>query len=240
MNWNAAHSLVRKAVLLPVDWESGSAPDLSGRAQAVINEQLGVCDLLVGVFWTRLGTPTGTSPSGTAEEIDRHLERGRPVMLYFCNRDVPRSADREQFDAVFEAERRYRALGVTWAYSTQEELAGTLRHHLDIHMNKLLAKVNSVPAAASATPDALSEIAWQLLEEAAKDRTGLVLVYSSNGSKAVQTHGKLLCDGSNARESARWVAALEALVSARLVTQRDLKGQSFAVTEQGYRAIESR
>jgi hypothetical protein len=27
-------------------------------------------DILMGVFWTRLGTPTGKAPSGTVEEIE--------------------------------------------------------------------------------------------------------------------------------------------------------------------------
>ena len=58
------------------------------RPQAIINKQiLGGCDLLVGVFWTRLGTETGAYQSGTVEEIAEHLKAGKPAMLYFS--DVP-------------------------------------------------------------------------------------------------------------------------------------------------------
>ncbi|MFH0808929.1 MAG: DUF4062 domain-containing protein, partial [Pseudomonadota bacterium] len=58
--WNAVHSRNRKIVLLPVGWESHSSPEMGGRPQEIINRQvLDKCDLLVGVFWTRLGTETG-------------------------------------------------------------------------------------------------------------------------------------------------------------------------------------
>lgn len=57
--WNAIHSRSRSQVLLPLAWESNSAPALGSRAQDVINRQLTKdSDLIVAVFWTRLGTPT--------------------------------------------------------------------------------------------------------------------------------------------------------------------------------------
>ena len=72
--WNAIFARANKHVLLPVKWETHSASDLGARAQQQINDRvLKFCDLLVGIFWTRLGTPTGESESGTAEEIKEHL-----------------------------------------------------------------------------------------------------------------------------------------------------------------------
>jgi hypothetical protein len=38
---------------------------------------------LIGIFWTRIGSPTGVSDSGTLEEIERVAKAGKPVMLYF-------------------------------------------------------------------------------------------------------------------------------------------------------------
>ena len=37
--------------------------------------------MAVGVFWTRVGTPTAESESGTAEEMVRVGDAGKPVML---------------------------------------------------------------------------------------------------------------------------------------------------------------
>ncbi|MFM6281891.1 MAG: DUF4062 domain-containing protein, partial [Dolichospermum sp.] len=69
--WNAMHSETMKIVLLPIGWETDATPDLRERGQAVINRQLvDNCDLLIGVFWTRIGTPTPEAESGTVEEIE--------------------------------------------------------------------------------------------------------------------------------------------------------------------------
>jgi hypothetical protein len=68
--WNSLHALDTKIVLLPVGWETDATPDLQARGQEIINHQLvDTCDLLIGIFWTRLGTPTLAAESGTAEEI---------------------------------------------------------------------------------------------------------------------------------------------------------------------------
>src|ERR1700722_16239806 len=73
--WNAVNASGAEVVLMPVKWETHSAPLLGGRPQAIINEQLVKdCDMLVGVFWTRIGTNTGVSVSGTAEEIEQFVE----------------------------------------------------------------------------------------------------------------------------------------------------------------------
>ena len=67
-DWNDVHSFQRGVVLMPVGWDTQSSPDLSGRPQELINSRvLQQCELLVGIFWTRLGTPTGEEESGTVE-----------------------------------------------------------------------------------------------------------------------------------------------------------------------------
>ena len=55
--------------------------------RAWLNDQLvDRCDILVGMFWTKLGTSTGVAASGTVEEIDRFVAAGKPAMLYFSRR----------------------------------------------------------------------------------------------------------------------------------------------------------
>nr|WP_321364388.1 hypothetical protein [uncultured Celeribacter sp.] len=84
---------------LPLMWENSVAPELGGRAQGIINKSvLEKADLVVGVFWTRIGTPTGEHESGTVEEIKEHHKAGRPVSVYFCRRPVePDSVEPEQY-----------------------------------------------------------------------------------------------------------------------------------------------
>jgi hypothetical protein len=87
--WNAVNANSKKIVLLPVGWETHSSPEMGATAQTIINRQvLSKCDLLVGVFWTRIGTATEHHLSGTVEEIEEHVSAGRPAMLYFSSQPV--------------------------------------------------------------------------------------------------------------------------------------------------------
>lgn len=82
--WNAVHSLTRNIVLLPIGWESHSSPEMGASAQTIINNQvLDKCDLLIGVFWTRIGTATSEYSSGTVEEIEKHINTGNQQCCIF-------------------------------------------------------------------------------------------------------------------------------------------------------------
>lgn len=89
-HWNKLHSEAEGITLLPKRWETDATPDLNGEnAQVIVNRQIvDGCDLLIGIFWTKLGTPTGRSDSGTAEEIERVRSAGKRCLLYFSDKLV--------------------------------------------------------------------------------------------------------------------------------------------------------
>jgi hypothetical protein len=88
-DWNAAHSLTSRACILPMRWELDAYPALGDRPQALLNKQLvSQCDLLIGTFWTRIGSPTGVARSGTAEEIAEFRDAGKPILLYFSSAPI--------------------------------------------------------------------------------------------------------------------------------------------------------
>jgi hypothetical protein len=63
------------------------------RPQAAINDELvRISDILVGMFWTKLGTHTGVAESGTVEEIDQFVAAAKPAMLYFSRRPIDPNA----------------------------------------------------------------------------------------------------------------------------------------------------
>ena len=105
--WNVVNADVRRQVLLPIGWETHTVPEMGDRPQALINKQiLHDCDLLVGVFWTRIGTATGEYASGTVEEIEEHIKAGRPTMLYFSSAPIlPDSVDHDQYRRLKEFRR---------------------------------------------------------------------------------------------------------------------------------------
>lgn len=88
-DWNAQHAHVESIVLLPVRWETHAVPRTGIKPQEAINQQLvATSDILVGLFWTRLGTSTGVAESGTVEEIEKFIADEKPAMLYFSNRPI--------------------------------------------------------------------------------------------------------------------------------------------------------
>lgn len=91
--WNSLYALAESVVLLPVKWETHATPRSGIRAQAAINDELvSTSDILVGMFWTKLGTHTGVAESGTVEEIDQFVAAGKPALLYFSRRPIDPNA----------------------------------------------------------------------------------------------------------------------------------------------------
>src|SRR6266852_4170245 len=73
-------------------------PQSGLRPQEAINRQLvSRCDILVGMFWTKIGTSTGVAESGTVVEIDQFVAAGKPALLYFSSRPIdPNRIDLKQ------------------------------------------------------------------------------------------------------------------------------------------------
>jgi len=96
--WNAQHAAAEGIVLLPVRWETHARPQSAIRPQQAINDQLvAKCDILLGMFWTRIGTSTGIAESGTLEEIDQFVAASKPALLYFSRRPIdPTKIDAKQ------------------------------------------------------------------------------------------------------------------------------------------------
>jgi hypothetical protein len=105
---------------------------MGARPQSLINEQFVLdADILIGVFWTRLGTPTGREESGTVEEVREFLARGKPVLIYFSNRPIaPDRIDPEQYRKVSEFKRRCRQEGIVFDFDSIDQLRELVYRHL--------------------------------------------------------------------------------------------------------------
>jgi hypothetical protein len=130
--WNAAHSLALGAILEPVLWETHAIPALGDRPQGIINTQLVQhCDILIGTFWTRLGTSTGKAESGTAEEIEQFRASGKRVLLYFSSAPVvPKSLDQNQYGALMSYKEKLGSEGLYFEYEDIPQLQNLLQSHL--------------------------------------------------------------------------------------------------------------
>lgn len=140
--WNDINAEESKVVLLPVKWETHSAPIMGDRAQSVINKQMiHACDMAIGVFWTRLGSPTGVSESGTAEEIEWFIENRRPVMIYFSSRAIePSKLDIDQYKSLKNFESKMQKIGLIGSYSSIVDFKEKLLHQITINLKSLIEK----------------------------------------------------------------------------------------------------
>ena len=99
--WNALHSEDKGIVLLPIAWDTHTSPEMGAHPQTIIDKQiLEKADLLIGIFLHRLGTATLDALSGTAHEIDHHVDINKKLaMIYFLKETVdPSTLDHEQYD----------------------------------------------------------------------------------------------------------------------------------------------
>jgi len=139
-HWNDINSPERQIVLLPVRWETHSAPSYGSRPQETINKQVADdCDLVIAIFWTRIGSPTGAADSGTIEEIERAAASGKPVMLYFSrSKHEPDSIDLDQLKKLREFKTKTLPNALVEHYSTQIEFRDKFAKQLEIQLRSLM------------------------------------------------------------------------------------------------------
>jgi hypothetical protein len=245
--WNAVHSEDRGIVLMPVGWESHSSPAMGDRPQEIINKQiLKGCDLLVAVFWTKFGTPTGKADSGTAEEIDEHLASGKPALIYFSSEPVvPDSIDVDQYRAVKEFEREKMSKGLIERYESKTEFREKLARQLAQTVIREFGKSNAAEDDLPISNDVsehqqipITDAARELLIEAAKDKSGVVMRLDTMSGSHIQTNGRDFIQSGDSRTAARWRGAVDELERLGFVEDRGGKREVFFVTHQGYEAAE--
>lgn len=140
--WNDLNSPERKVVLLPLRWETHTAPEYGARPQEIINRQVvDHCDLVIGVFWTRIGSPTGVADSGTLEEIERVASKGHPAMLYFSQvKKDPNQIDLEQLAKLREFKGKTFPKALVESYNSQIEFRGKLAKQIEIQLRNFVAE----------------------------------------------------------------------------------------------------
>ncbi|WP_146164551.1 hypothetical protein [Nitrosospira sp. Nsp2] len=140
--WNDLNAAERRLVLLPLRWETHSAPKYGERPQEIINQQVvDRCDLLVGIFWTRVGSPTGMADSGTIEELERVASEGKPVMLYFSQaKQDPDKLDLEQLAKLREFKKKTFPHALVESYSDVIEFKDKLSKQIEMQLRTLLAE----------------------------------------------------------------------------------------------------
>lgn len=140
--WNDLHSADRRVALLPVRWETHSAPEHGERPQGILNRQIvHDCDLVIGIFWTKIGTPTGKADSGTLEEIEQASTKGKKVMLYFSkSKRDPDLIDIDQLHRLRELKRRTMPNSLIETYADLIEFRDKISRQIEIQVRALISE----------------------------------------------------------------------------------------------------
>ncbi|MFI5501702.1 hypothetical protein ACIA5E_21790 [Nocardia asteroides] len=128
--WNGARSEREQVFLFPWLWEKHAVPRLGGSPQSMINAQaVDSADIVIALFDSRLGTATDDAVSGTAEEIKRAHEAGKPVHVWFSQEPLPRDVDTDQLNRLrqFKAELE----GLLGEYANPADLAYRVRDAIE-------------------------------------------------------------------------------------------------------------
>jgi hypothetical protein len=244
LEWNHTHADSRRLVLLPVGWDTHSTPEMGDRPQEIINEQiLRDCDLLIAVFWTRIGSPTGVAASGTAEEIQEHLKAGKSAMIYFSSAAVPPdSVDEKQYKALKQFKDECFSKGLVESYSSTEEFRDKLRRQLAQTINRSYPAgtqpASAIPSPSSAIPR-FSDEAKRLLVAAAGDRNGRLMRFSDTDGLIVQASGQNFVTKGDPRSDSRWEAVIRELEALDFIEDHSgHERQMFAVTYEGFRVAD--
>ncbi len=149
--WNVIYGQQFGAVVVPVHWQVHSAAEYGTRPQESLNAQLvEPADILIALFWHRLGSATGRAQSGTVEEIHEAHGNGAYVAVLRCERDFPHDVNADQVTKLREFYEELRDQSLMLAYRKREELA----RHVDAILTQAVSRDGArAKVSAEVTPE---------------------------------------------------------------------------------------
>lgn len=141
-------------------WEVNVRPAFASDPQAAINEQIPPdYDVLIAIFWGRIGTPTPRALSGSIEEFDRAYERlmvtGLPeILLYFKDTPIaPSKIDLDQLKGVQDFKQSLtKKGGLYWCFDDLPSFESSLRSHLSAVAQRFAAQAPNAPVTSALSP----------------------------------------------------------------------------------------
>ena len=121
-------------------WETDAYPGFHPEGpQGLIDPILKIvdCDILIGIFYKRFGTPTGDSKSGTEHEFKTAFEawkaKGSPQVMVYFNQlaSTPKTkVETDQWGLVLEFQENFPKEGLWWPYEGKDDFVKLVRNHL--------------------------------------------------------------------------------------------------------------
>lgn len=224
-------------------WETDAYPGFHPEGpQGLIDSVLNIqdCDVLIGIFWKRFGTPVKDAGSGTEHEFLRAYEawraKGRPqIMVYFNQRPyTPKSkAEIDQWSQVLEFRERFPKEGLWWPYKGKARFERLVREHLTkfIRHRQPPARQNSTGPTVS-MPESPSDSGISPTREQSAGLREAYLNWLMEQARAVPLAG---IDRKSIREETRRDLELAAVYTA-LLTERQEAATERELRSSGHEA----
>ncbi len=243
LDWNRKFTKRVKIVLQPRTWELDATPEIGSDPQDIINRQfVRDSDLIVAIFWTRLGTKTPRADSGTVEEISEHANAGKPALIYFSSRPIdPRKIDFAQYQSVETFYNGLREKAVLGRFSDLEDFRRHLSDHLDSAIHTHFK--SGAPALISTEtihPNhlKLSDKALALLSGAAKSNDGRFMRMEMPVGTRIWSGETVFHQEGDAKAAIAWTSAIQELLSGGFCRDLNGKRQIYELTQNGFDFLE--
>ena len=243
--WNAIHSKQFGVMLNPVGWENNDAPQMGNRPQEIINKSiLNNSDILIGIFWTRLGSPTGEYVSGTVEEIYKHSENNKLASIYISKKSYPDNIDLEQLQLLRDQTQIWLKEGLLDFYDNHSLFKQKIKDHLSLHIqhnkyiqtivNELNSNDTPIETSTKQTIEPSDEMT-QLIINAGEAESEIQFISGIDCTNLYAGDLKLNLD--TPRKIATWKSTLHELETLGLI-QDEYDGKLFSLTQQGWKAFD--
>ncbi len=125
-------------------WNKDTYATMGKSPQDIINQQIVEnSDMIVGVFWTRFGTPTDKYESGTEEEVEKMIDMGKQVFLYFLDKPIPPSSfNHEQYSKISKFREKHKNDGIYFTLNDEISLSRKFYEHLELYFNSIIQGAN--------------------------------------------------------------------------------------------------
>lgn len=149
-SWNGRRAEAVGVILLPRHWKSDAVPLVNpSGAQSVIDSQLvDSADIVIAVFDSRLGQATSDAVSGTAHEIERTSDAGKPVHVYFSDEPISRNTDPAELARLNDFRQEMQAKGLLGVYADPNDLGYQVREAIEHDLTEMDLGVARLPVAA--------------------------------------------------------------------------------------------
>lgn len=148
LKWSCLNAEAHNIVLLPLHWSDNAYPGTGQHPQKMLDRILvDKSDMLICIFGAKIGTATDTHESGSIEEIEEHIKRGKQVMIFFKKTGDLLSADLEQLKKLQEFRNRIKSTTMWWEYDNIADFEKLVDDKLQLYINDNWLNQPASPAA---------------------------------------------------------------------------------------------